>query len=414
MRILLVTDFYEPYVGGVEVVVRSLAHELSGRGHNVSVVTLRTEGLPEYEEDGAIRVHRIPLTAGRFEGLFGHGRTWAPPLPDPEASAGLRRIAVVEHPQIVHGHDWLARSFLPLKRVTRARFLMSLHYYTLSCAKKSLIYRGAPCAGPAAAKCIRCASRHYGAAKGPAVVATNFLFGRAERRAVDLFLPVSEATAMGNGLLDSGLPYEVIPNFVCDAPPLDREARQLVDTLPEGDFLLYVGDIRREKGVDVLLDAYRDLGNGPRLVLIGKLWPNWSPKLPPNVVFFEDWPNAAVREAQRRCLALVAPSVWPEPFGMVLIEALAAGRPVIGSRVGGIAEVVQHELNGLLVPPGDATALRTAVTSLVEDDWLVARLAEGARSSAGRFRAEAVVPRFEQAYARVQAAPQAQRFAPAP
>jgi glycosyltransferase involved in cell wall biosynthesis len=400
MRILMVTDFYQPYVGGVEIVVQSLAHELSGRGHNVSVATIRGDGSPAYEEDGPVRIHRLRCSAARLNALFGQRRTWAPPVPDPEATVGLRRIAAIERPQIVHGHDWLARSFLPLAPMSDARFVMSLHYYTVSCAKKSLMYRGAPCTGPAPMKCMRCGSSHYGAAKGSAVVLGNFLFAAAERRTVDLFLPVSEATAVGNGLLGSGLPYEVIPNFVSESRPLDSSAQHLLKALPEGDFLLYVGDVRKEKGVDVLLDAFRDLAGAPPLVLLGKSWPDWSPELPPNVLLLTDWPNAAVREAQRRCLALVAPSVWPEPFGMVIIETFASGRPVIASRVGGMAKLVEEGVSGLLVPPGDAAMLRAAMASMLNDDRLVARLAEQASRSAMRFRAVEIVPRFERAYAR--------------
>lgn len=400
MRILMVTDFYEPYVGGVEVVVRSLAHELSGRGHEVSVATIRSDGLPAYADDGPVRVHRIRCSVGRLKALFSQGRSWAPPVPDPEAAAGLHRVIAVERPQIVHGHDWLARSFLPLRRVSDARFVVSLHYYTVSCAKKSLMYRGAPCTGPAPVKCMRCASAHYGAATGPAVVLGNFLFAAAERRAVDLFLPVSEATALGNGLVGRGLPYEVVPNPVGEPLPHDSEPRKLLEALPERAFLLYVGDMRREKGVDVLLDAYRKLPSAPPLVLIGKLWPDWSPELPPKARLLTDWPNAAVREAQRRCLALIAPSVWLEPFGMVVAETLAAGRPVIASRVGGMAELVTDGVSGLLVPPGDAASLRTAMASLLDDNRLVARLAQEASRSAMRFRPEAVIPLFERAYVR--------------
>lgn len=405
MRILMVTDFYQPYVGGVEVVVRSLAHELSGRGHDVSVATIGGDRLVAYEQDGPVRVHRVRCSTGRLGALFSQRRPWAPPVPDPEATAGLRRIAASERPQVVHGHDWLARSFVPLAPMSDACFLMSLHYYTLSCAKKSLMFRGAPCTGPALGKCIRCGAAHYGKAKGSAVVLGNFGFAAAERHTVDLFLPVSKAAAFGNGLVDGGVPYEIIPNFVSEPRRLDASAHKLLDILPPEPFLLYVGDVRKEKGVDVLLEAFRGLSGAPPLVLLGKVWPNWLPELPQNVLLLTDWPNAAVREAQRRCLALVAPSVWPEPFGMVVIEAHASGRPVIASRIGGLAELVEDGVNGLLVSPGDARGLRSAMTSLVSDDRLVARLADQARRSAERFRAEAIVPRFEHAYARTLEGP---------
>ena len=401
----MVSDFYQPFIGGVEVVVRNLARELNTRGHDVSVATIWSDGLAAYEKDGGVSVHRIRPTVARLDSLFKQHRNWAPPLPDPGAVAGLRRVVSAERPQIVHGHDWLARSLLPLGTASRARFVMSLHYYTLSCAKKTLVYRDAPCSGPAVAKCLGCGSAHYGVAKGSAVVLGNFASAAAERRAVDLFLPVSEATAAGNGLVGSGLPYEVIPNFVSSLEDGQPDEFNLPGGLPDGDFLLYVGDLRKEKGIEILLDAYRRIRGGPPLVVIGEPWPDSPRDVPADVRVLTGWKNDDVREAQRRCLALIAPSVWPEPFGMVVIETLAAGRPVIASRIAGMAELVEDHVNGLLVPPGDADALRDAIVSLLGDDRLVTRLAGNAHRSAHPFRASAVVPRFERAYSRVLECP---------
>jgi glycosyltransferase involved in cell wall biosynthesis len=397
----MVSDFYHPHVGGVEVVVRNLAHELSGRGHDVSVATIGSADLPPYEDDGPVHVHRIRSSAARFASLFAQHRTWAPPVPDPESVGGLRRIVGLESPEIVHGHDWLARSFLPIPARSRIPFVLSLHYYTVTCAKKTLVYGGAPCSGPGLVKCIACGSRHYGSGKGTGVVLGNFVFAEAERRAVDLFIPVSEATAVGNRLVGSGLPYMVIPNFVRDPKPWDPREVDRPERLPEGDFLLFVGDLRSEKGIEILFDAYRALDDPPPLVLIGKVWPDSPHNLPENVHLLTGWLNEHVREAQRRCLALVAPSVWPEPFGMVVLETLAAGRPVIASRIAGLAELVEDRVNGLLVQPGDAGALRKAMASVVNDAVLVNSLAANASPSAERFHASRIVPRFERAYAHV-------------
>jgi glycosyltransferase involved in cell wall biosynthesis len=400
LRILMVTDFYHPFVGGVEVVVRNLARSLTGRGHHVAVATLADDGLPAYEEQGRVHVHRVRTTTGRLNLLFSQRRAWAPPTPDPEASVRLRRILDHERPDIIHGHDWLARSVLPVRGL-RTPVVMSLHYYTVSCAKKSLMYAGVPCSGPALAKCMRCASAHYGAAKGALVASGNFVFAAAERRAVDLFLPVSHATAAGNGLMDGGPPYEVVPNFVGPAQALADPERELLTALPDRPFFLYVGDVRRDKGVHLLLEAHRRLGSGTPLVIVGKLSPAWSPELPSNVHLVTDWPNEAVREAQRRCLALVAPSVWPEPFGMVVIETYAAGRPVIASRIGGLGDLVEDGATGLVVTPGDVTELERAMAALAGDRELASRLAAGASRAASSFTADVIVPRFERAYSRV-------------
>jgi glycosyltransferase involved in cell wall biosynthesis len=396
----MVTDFYPPYIGGVEVLVSNLSHELVRRGHEVAVATLSTPDAPPEEVDDGIRVHRIRTTTQRARSLYRSAtRPWAPPVPDPAAVAHLRTVVAKESPEIVHGHDWLARSYLPLSAHRDAALVMSLHYFTLSCPKKNLMFEGTPCDGPRLAKCLGCAQRHYGTMKGAGVTIAHRAGAAFERRLVDLFLPVSEATAAGNQLEALKLPYVVLPNVVPRAPA-PAAADDLLQSLPDAPFLLFVGDVRRDKGVDVLLDAYERLAQPPPLVLIGKVWPDTPSRLPDGARLLRDWPNAAVREAMRRCLALVVPSIWLEPFGIVAAEALAAGRPVIASAIGGLPEIVRDEQEGLLVMPGDPDALAHAIDRLVRDSRLRERLASNALQRAARFTPEVLLPELEAAYSR--------------
>ena len=80
MRILMISDFYPPFLGGVEVLVSSLSRELVRRGHHLSVATLAAADLPATQDDAGVRVHRIRSTTQRAEGLFANSdRPWAPP-----------------------------------------------------------------------------------------------------------------------------------------------------------------------------------------------------------------------------------------------------------------------------------------------------------------------------------------------
>lgn len=81
-------------------------------------------------------------------------------------------------------------------------------------------------------------------------------------------------------------------------------------------------------------------------------------------------------------LISVQPSVWPEAFGLAVLEAMAFGRPVIGSAVGGIPDMIDHERTGFLVPPGDERALADALIRLVTDDSLRQRLGAAAKERA--------------------------------
>jgi glycosyltransferase involved in cell wall biosynthesis len=81
----------------------------------------------------------------------------------------------------------------------------------------------------------------------------------------------------------------------------------------------------------------------------------------------------------------VVPSVWPEAFGLTALEALAAGCPVVASEAGGLLDLIRHDETGLLVPPGDATALAGAVIRLIADPALRTRLSHAGRDVARRY-----------------------------
>jgi glycosyltransferase involved in cell wall biosynthesis len=400
MRILMLAQFYPPVVGGEEQHVRTLSTELAARGHHVAVATLWNEGLPLFEMDGHVSVYRIRGTSQRAAWLFSEaGRRHAPPFPDPELVMGLRRIISTERPEIVHAHNWLVHSFLPLKAWSKARLVLTLHDYSLVCAKKSLMFGETPCSGPGVLKCLRCASKHYGAAKGLPTLVSNWAMGKFELGQVDFFLAVSRATAAGNRVTGRRAQVEVIPNFLPQDSSLQGDNdRELLSRLPGEPFLLFVGDMRLFKGLDVLLRAYAGLQGAPPLVLIGRKCTDTPAKFPPNVVVLGTWPRSAVIEAWRRSIACILPSVGPETFGIVVIEAMEAGRPVVASRIGGLADIVLDGETGFLVPPGDAEALRHAIARLLAEPELRERMGKAAKQRASEFKADRIVPRIERIY----------------
>ena len=416
MRILMLAQFYPPTVGGEEQHVHDLSHALAERGHRVAVATLWHLGLPEFELDGDVAVYRLRGLTQRATWLYKDGeRRHAPPLPDPETAWGLREVMQREQPEIVHAHNWLIHSYLPLEPLHDARLVVSLHDYSLVCVQKRLMRFDAPCEGPGLRKCLECAAHHYGRTKGSVTYFGNQAMSAWERRAVDLFLPVSKAVAEGNRLDEYRLPYQVIPNLLPEkllaegdqegVRPLPPE----LELLPEGDFLLFVGDLSADKGVHVLLAAYnklraaeRELPEGvPPLVVIGRRFGGTADELPPGVIALGRIPHAAVMEAWRRCTIALAPSVWAEPFGIVALEAMVTGKPLVASNTGGLADTVVDGETGLLVPPGDADALAAGIRRLLEDPQLRVRLGQAAAQRAAEYRASNVAQSVERAYAGV-------------
>lgn len=397
MRILLLSQFYPPIVGGEERHVRNLGAALAERGHDVAVATLWYPGASDEDTDGAVRVVRLRGTLQRASALFSESeRRHAPPFPDPELVAGLARVLRRERPDIVHAHNWMVHAYLPLKPFFRTPLVQTLHDYSLVCAKKNLMNGDAPCSGPALSKCLPCASRHYGAAKGGITALATRASGPLALRAVDRFLAVSRAVANLNGI--SGR-CDVVPNFVPDdvgapAPQPDPRLREL----PAGPYILFVGDLNKQKGVPVLIEAYRRLRAPPPLVLIGRTFPDAAQDLPQGVHVLGRWPHPAIMQAWRGCLFGVAPSVWPEPCATVVMEGMAAGKPMIVTATGGMPDLVEHERSGLLVPPGDAAALAGAMQRLTEDAALRRRLSSGSLERVEELKASAVVDRIEAVY----------------
>ena len=157
---------------------------------------------------------------------------------------------------------------------------------------------------------------------------------------------------------------DVIPHGVDVTGEVAEEARPLE--------ILFAGRLSPEKGILELVEAFRGLDDA-RLVIAG------DGPLRHRVPGALGWvlPDA-LRFLYARAAVVACPS-RREGFGVVCAEAMAHGRPVVASAVGGLRDLVKHEETGLLVPPGDRAALRAALERLLGDDALRRRLGEAAR-----------------------------------
>lgn len=403
MRILFVTDFYHPYIGGVEIHVRTLAHALVERGHEVAVATLPTSGeTPQRTEDGPVKVFTVGHLAQRIGTRFAHAdRQWAPPFPDPLAAKDLRSVIKEFAPDVIHGHDWLARSVQPRVVAGGIPLITTLHYYTRGCAKKTMWRDGGVCEGPAIRRCLSCASDHYGAMRGVAVTLGIRAAGLLEDRRTDRWISVSAATESLSGLTDdpsSTVIYNPVPSVQGTA----AESTPLPAALDGVPFILFVGDIRPEKGVAVLTEAVikmRTEGNNTPLVIVGERMSNEIP-LPSETYELGPVPNPVVKALWAKATIGVVPSLWPEPFGLVAIEAMEAGCPLVASDVGGLSEILS-EGRGSLVPPGDPDRLAAAMIELLSDGELRTTRSASALASMDRFDVGKIVDQIEAEYRQV-------------
>ena len=368
MRILFVNEMLG-WFGGAEQNVAEAAAALRARGHTCLLAWgSRTERDPAaYAENfddnapcaeaGALDGEDLSQVVSDFEPdvIYLHR---LPALPPDEARANIRTV------RMIHDHDVCC----PRRH----------KYFLLS---------GRVCRRPAGWRCwLDCAfiardrSRLFGARR---VSIPAMMREMRRNRRLDALLVGSRF--MREELLQNGFPEERVHILA----PVVRMADARPMPPADGPRVLYVGQLIRGKGVDLLLRALRRLrcdfhadivGVGPaegwlkalslRLGLEDKVsfW-GW--------VQHEDlgrWYSAA------RVVAV--PSRWPEPFGMVGLEAMRYGRPVVGFAVGGVPDWLEHEVTGLLAPEQDVAAFARGIERLLTDARLAAELGRNAADRA--------------------------------
>ena len=227
-------------------------------------------------------------------------------------------------------------------------------------------------------------------------------WGKLEQQAVDIFLPVSSAIADANQLAKRGVFYRVIPNFIPNDVVLGSDDTDpLLEQLPKGNYLLFVGNVGHDKGAEVLLQAYAEMECQVPLILIGQPEAGFSATIPTGVRLLQSWPHSAVMNAWRRCTIALMPSICADACPTVAMEAMAMGRAVVASHIGGLPDIVVDGETGILIPPGDRRALQEAIQRLLDDPGLRERMGAMARQKILKFQAKSVVPRIEQVYREV-------------
>lgn len=343
MRILVLHNTYQR-AGGEDVAVATEVDMLRRAGHSVELAMADN--------------HEIA-------GFGGKVRTLLRTPHDPARAAWTEQAIDRSGAELVHIHNFFPL-LTPAVHEAAARrgvaVVQTLHNYRLICAGAMLLRDGKICetcvTGNRLAGVVhRC---YRGSLPGSAAVVA--MQARAERegtwhRHVHRFIALT--TFARSKFVAGGLPAERIavkPNNVTAPAMVDRPGRRGA---------LFVGRLSPEKGVDVLLRAWRKIGSmdlsivgdGPERAAL-------QAAAPANVRFLGQLPAEAVREQMMAAQLFVMPSICYEGFGLTLIEAFAAGLPVIASRLGSLAEIVGDGVEGRLFAPGDSDALAAAVTEL--------------------------------------------------
>jgi glycosyltransferase involved in cell wall biosynthesis len=374
MRLLLVSNTYPPRdISGVGALVFEMAREAERRGHDVRVLT-RAE-----------RASRDPAVLGvpGAKALF----------PFNAALAFVRQFAA-EPPAVVHVHESDGALIVLAVRIARragrplgaARIVATLQvsYREERRAVRAVRAARAARAGRRRVSWPALSERVFAWLRAPILAG----LGRLTSRLADAVIAPSRATA-AELERDYGCTVRaVIPNGVL--APDDGSAADAVRPIAAESAVLYVGRLRTRKAVAVLLEAMSDLAQRRpdlRLLIAGDGEQRRAlrrraarPDLRGRVEFLGPLDRDAIAEWYRNAAVLCLPSIY-EGFPVTIVEAMAAGLPVVATRVAGVPEAVEDGVTGALVPPEDAGALAAALERLLEDIDLRRRMSAAARAA---------------------------------
>jgi len=366
MKILLVNKFFYPR-GGSERVMFDTARLLEGRGHAVRFFSMAHPENREHPDS----VHFVPYIDLRApESAGARWKTAGRILYYREAAGRIGRLLDEARPDIVHLHNihhQISPSIIPEIRKRGIPSAMTLHDYKMVCGTYRLERGGKICEECAGGRYYRCLRRRCqgGSLIGSALTtAEMYLHHRILRLwpRIDLF--ISPSRFLKDKLEEMGFPgrITVLPNFVDPGAFAPGGS-------PERDLLLYLGRLSPEKGLFTLLQAIarlparlRILGDGP---IRGELEKAAAFLAPGRVAFLGHRPREEIARELEEASAVIVPSEWYENNPISVLEAYAAGRPVIGARIGGIPELVREGETGLTFAPGNAEELAEKISFLL-------------------------------------------------
>lgn len=369
-RVLLVTHYYPPHVGGIEYVAQNQARQLTGAGLDVAVLTSSPGGWPGTATgpDG-VAVTRVPAWNG-FE-------RWGVPFPVFSPSILVRAARLVRAADVVHVHDvlysssWLVALWCWLLRTP---LVVTQHVQLVAHDRRAVEYVQRAVYGTLGRLTLRRAR------------SVSVLNAGVRAFVQRLGVPPTRVTVLPNGVdADQFAPVE----------PVRKAALRTALGLPsDGTLALFVGRLVPKKGFHLLLSAASDRYT---LVIVGGDRPGG---LAPDqrVVFLGALPPDQVRLAYQACDLFVLPSE-AEGFPLTVQEAMASGLPVVTSDDPGYA-VYGFDRTGIRLIRRDAAAVRDALTTLAADPAERARMAAYSLAYAGQnFRWPAHVQRLRALYA---------------
>ncbi|MFH0971099.1 MAG: glycosyltransferase family 4 protein, partial [Candidatus Micrarchaeota archaeon] len=360
MDICMLNPFFHPYQGGTEKHVLEVSRRLAKK-HDVTVLTARLPNTLPYEEIGGIKVKRLPAMI-----FYDAPHPLPPPVPvSPFFLTSL--ISEIPKHEIFHMHNRFFYNMLDealIKRYGGKILGLTLHNARLKAIEPVTDFVGD--------------------------LYDDFV-GKQMMNACHALAAVSKDTLVNTAPANPKPKTRVIYNGVdinLFSPKNEEGTIRKKYNLGEDRLILSIARLQTQKGFVYLLQAFAEivkeekdvtlviLGKGPQEGYLKKFAADLG--LGKSVIFItEKITEADLTELYAACEFFALASVW-EPFGMVFCEAMASGKPVIGTNVGGIPEIIQDE-SGMLFEIRNASQIKEKMLALLRDEKLRKRMGANAR-----------------------------------
>ncbi len=364
MKILMLTWEYPPrVVGGIARVVHDLSHRLIKDGHEVTVVTYKEGNVEDFEDDNGVKVYRVNNYMINPNNFI----DWIMQLNFNLISKATEIINKEGPFDVIHAHDWLvAYAAKTLKDSFKTPIISTIH--ATEAGRNSGIHDEVQ-------RYINDTEWMLTYESTEVIVNSNYMKNELQR----LF----------------GLPYEkinVVPNGVnlnlYNGVEKDYNFRRQYASDNE-KIILYVGRLVYEKGIQNLIAAMPKVLNGyhdAKLIIAGKggmideLRDEVRRLNIENKVYFTGYLNLNQVTKMYKCADVaVFPSTY-EPFGVVALEGMLSGTPVVVSDVGGLNEIVQHRENGMKSYAGNPNSIADSILELLYNPGLGAEVSRAAKA----------------------------------
>ena len=375
MKILLINDIGSE-AGGVETMILQLTESLTAQGHTVKLLT------------GNEYPHSIRINDYEFKSFKNDSwKRFFLYIYNPYSAISLKKVLREFKPDIVHIHNMSKASSSILFQLKRHPAVMTVH--DAECIDQTVfnkIY--------SLHRFKEQYTNYFKFNRGLTyyIQKLRFKILRYAQKNIDLF--ISPSNAMANVIKEGGLPAPIrtIHNGI-----QPHDSPKSVKYSKEPSRILFVGRLVNEKGVMVLVRAIKEIvvmfpalkltivGDGPTMSTIREYLDENNLKKYVNLA--SNVKHDDIYSYYENTDIFVVPSTYFEPLGVVAIEAMMAGRPVIASAAGGLVELVDDGITGILVEPGNVTQLADSIINLLNDHKMIEKMGRAGLKKSAAFSA---------------------------